>query len=181
MANGMGPSDRKIVHPISNETVLGDVTIGAIVRVGAEWVVPNPTQAGIRRVQRAALLIEVRVGQIQHEAAPVAPREFGLKGVGVCMPEVSIGQQELSHQREGQSTQVGWRVGTVALRRIANRDTVSLGGAERRGVRSKFIQVLACDQAVHMCPEIRQPQSSITNDLAFKGSVVLLDAWTLDT
>src|ERR1700740_1611841 len=96
------------------------------------------------------------------------------------MPEVSVGEQKLTDQRKGQSSQVRRRVGTVSLRRIANRDTISLGCAERRRVRSKFIQVLACNQDLHVCAEIRHSQSSITNDLPFKGGVVLLDARALD-
>ena len=48
------------------------------------------------------------------------------------------------------------------------------------GVRSKFIQVFAGDQAAHVGAEIRQPQSSVANNLTFKGGVVLLDAGRLD-
>src|SRR5260370_18813287 len=116
MANSMVPSDGQIVKSIGNETVLGDVAIGAIIRVGTKWVVADPPQAGVRGVQCAALLIEICVGNIQHEAALVTPCKFGLEGVGVCMPEVSICQQKLSHHREGQSSQVRWRVSTASLR-----------------------------------------------------------------
>src|SRR6202034_3884182 len=147
MANAMVPSDGQIVKSIGNEPVPGDVAIGAVIRVGTKWVVGDSPQAGIGGVQCGALLIEIRVGHIQHEAAFVTPSKFGLEGVGVWMPEVSISQKKLSHQREGQSSQVGWRVGTVSLRRITNRDAVPLGGAERSRVRREFIQVFAGDQA----------------------------------
>src|ERR1035438_8945561 len=99
MANSMVPSDGQIVKSIGNETVPGDVAIGAVIRVRTKWVVADSPQAGIRGVQCAALLIEIRVGHIQHEAALVTPCKFGLEGVGVSMPVVSISQQKLSHQR----------------------------------------------------------------------------------
>src|SRR5580658_4965336 len=94
-------SDRQIVDSISDETMPRYVAIRAVVRVGAKWVVRNSSQTGVRSVQRSALLIEIGIGHIQHEALPVPPREFGLEGVGICMPEVSIAQQKLTDQREG--------------------------------------------------------------------------------
>src|ERR1035438_1365396 len=115
MANSMGPSDGQIVNSIGNETVPGDVAIGAVVRVRVKWVIGDSTQAGVRGVQCTALLIEICVGHIQHKAGLVAPREFGLEGVGVCIPVVSVGEQNLTDWRVGQSSQVRWRVGTVSL------------------------------------------------------------------
>src|SRR6266567_6783601 len=115
MPNSMAPSDGQIINSIGNETVFGDITVGPVIRVGIKWVVGDSPKAGVRGVQCAALLIEIRVGHIQHEAAPVAPCEFGLEGVGVCMPEVSVGEQKLPDQGEGQSSQVRRRVGTVSL------------------------------------------------------------------
>src|SRR5580698_5589702 len=96
------------------------------------------------------------------------------------MSEVSIGQQELSHQRKGQSSQVLRRVRAVSLSRVANRDAVALRCAERSVVRSEFIQVFAGDQAVHVGPEIGQPERSIANNLTLKRGVVLLDLRRLD-
>src|ERR1035441_10935700 len=77
----MAPSDRQIINPIGYKTVLGYVTIRAVVRIGIKWVVPDSSQAGIRSVQSTAFLIKIGVGHIQHEAALVTPREFGLEGV----------------------------------------------------------------------------------------------------
>src|ERR1039458_7943082 len=149
----MAPSDRQIINPIGYKTVLGYVTIRAVVRIGIKWVVPDSSQAGIRSVQSTAFLIKIGVGHIQHEAAPVTPREFGLEGVGISMPEVSVGEQKLSDQRERQSIQVLSRVGAASLRRIANRwrrrgsdrwrrrGSDSLGCAKRFIVRGEFIQI----------------------------------------
>src|ERR1035438_8531443 len=176
----MVPSDGQILSSISYETIFGYVAIGAVVSIGIKRVVADSPQAGVRGVQRTAFLIEIRVGHIQHKAALVTPREFGLERVGTSMPEVSIGQQKLSHQRKGQSSQVLCRVRAVSLCRVANRDTVSLSFAKRSSVRSKFIQVLTCDQAAHVCPEVRHPQSSVANNLTFKCGVVLLDSGRLD-
>src|ERR1700721_3201787 len=94
-------SDGQIVDSISDETMPGYVAIRAVVRVGAKWVVRNSPQTGVRGVQCSALLIEIRIGHIQHKAALVAPRDFGLEGVGICMPEVSEGDREPTTQREG--------------------------------------------------------------------------------
>src|SRR6202021_3198801 len=107
-------SDGQIVDSISDETMPGYVAIRAVVRVGAKWVVRNSPQTGVRGVKRSALLIEIRIGHIQHKAVLVTPREFGLEGVGICMPEVSIGQQKLTDQREGRSTKVLCRGGKFA-------------------------------------------------------------------
>src|ERR1700722_253548 len=104
MANSMAPPDGQIVKSIGNETVPGDVTVGAVVRVGAEGVVADSPQAGVRGVRGAALLIEIRVGHIQHEAASVAPREFSLEGVGISTPEVAVGEQKLTDQRKRQTS-----------------------------------------------------------------------------
>src|ERR1039458_2464176 len=102
----MAPSDRQIINSIGYKTVLGYVTIRAVVRIGIKWVVADSSQAGIRSIQSTAFLIKIGVGHIQHEAALVTPREFGLEGVGVSMPEVSVGEQKFSHQREGQCFQI---------------------------------------------------------------------------
>src|ERR1035441_8638165 len=117
----MAPSDRQIINSIGYKTVLGYVTIRAVVRIGIKWVVADSSQAGICRIQAAAFLIKIGVAHIQHEAALITPREFGLEGVGVSMPEVSVGEQKLSDQRERQSTQILSRVGAVSLRGIAIR------------------------------------------------------------
>src|SRR5579863_4424448 len=180
----MFPSDGQIISSICDETVLGDVAIGAVICIGIKWVVADSPQAGVRGVQRTALLIEIRVGHIQHKAALVTAREFGLEGVGISVPEVSVSEQKLSDQRKRQSSQVLSRVGAVSLGGVANRrrrtGSDPLSCAKRSRIRCKFIQVLTCNQAIHVGAEIRHPQSSVVNNLAFKRGVVLLDAWSLD-
>src|ERR1700739_301916 len=116
------------------------VAVGTVVRIGIKRVVPDSSQARIRGIERAALLIEIGIGHIQHEAVLVVPRKFGLERVRISVPEVSVREQKLSNQREWQSSQILRRISAVSLSWIANGDAISLGCSKRSRVRSEFVE-----------------------------------------
>jgi len=83
-------ADGQIVDGVGNCAMAGNIAVNSVVALRLELIIGYPAQAGAAGVQGGRFLVQIGIGDVEHQAVGKTMIELGLECIGLRMAVVSV-------------------------------------------------------------------------------------------